>query len=124
MEVRKKQKIELKRNKTILIDFDGVIHKYSKGWINDDIYDPPMDGAKEAIEKLINDGYEVIIFTARVSRKWIDRKERLHNVKEWLKRYQFPNVKISSEKIPSIYIIDDSAIEFKNWPSVLERICK
>lgn len=33
--------------KTICVDFDGVIHKYSKGWQGDVIYDEPVEGAKE-----------------------------------------------------------------------------
>lgn len=28
--------------KTIVFDFDGVIHRYSKGWQNGSIYDKPV----------------------------------------------------------------------------------
>lgn len=34
---------------TISIDFDGVIHQYSKGWQNGEIYDPPIRGAARFI---------------------------------------------------------------------------
>ena len=38
--------------KTIVFDFDGVIHRYSKGWQDGNIYDKPTKGIKETIEIL------------------------------------------------------------------------
>ena len=39
--------------KTIAIDFDGVIHKYSKGWHDGTIYDKANEGAFEFIRELM-----------------------------------------------------------------------
>ncbi len=36
----------------IAVDFDGVIHRYSKGWHDGTIYDPPMDGCYDAMNQL------------------------------------------------------------------------
>lgn len=41
-------------NKTICLDFDGIIHKYSEGWQNGMIYDYPIDGVREALMDLHN----------------------------------------------------------------------
>jgi hypothetical protein len=55
--------------KTIAIDFDGVIHKYSKGWQNGEIYDEVVDKSIEAINALCEHGYSVVIFSTRSPRQ-------------------------------------------------------
>jgi len=50
-----------------LIDLDKTIHKYSKDYQDGTIYDDPFDGAKEAIDWLKDQGYEIVIFTTRAS---------------------------------------------------------
>ena len=49
---------------TVAIDFDGVIHKYSKGWDDGSIYDKPVEGVHKALMELMKD-YWVYIFTTR-----------------------------------------------------------
>ena len=46
------------------IDFDGVIHKCSKGYFDGTIYDDPVDGAYEALKKISND-YNVVVYTCK-----------------------------------------------------------
>jgi len=36
---------------TIAVDFDGVIHQYSKGWEDGSIYDKPVKGVRQALMK-------------------------------------------------------------------------
>ena len=50
--------------KTIAVDFDGVIHQYSRGWQDGTIYDPPLPGALEALATLM-ETYAVFIHTTR-----------------------------------------------------------
>jgi len=59
---------------TIAIDFDWVIHKYSKWWHDWTIYDNPIDWAFEYIEQLIKEWYSVFIHSTRSPRK----------IKQWL----------------------------------------
>lgn len=49
---------------TVALDFDGVIHRYSKGWQGGKIYDPPMPGAIEAVKEIM-EVEAVVVFTAR-----------------------------------------------------------
>lgn len=63
--------------KTIAIDFDGVIHKYSKGWQDGSIYDGPTVNCFHCINTLLKQGYSVFIFSTRSARQ----------IKKWLKNY-------------------------------------
>jgi hypothetical protein len=50
------------RRKCVVLDWDGVIHRYSKGWQDGSIYDPvDLSGVRHCWEK----NYAVAISTAR-----------------------------------------------------------
>ncbi len=49
---------------TIAVDFDGVIHAYSRGWQDGSIYDPPLPGALDGLRQLMERD-AVFVFTAR-----------------------------------------------------------
>lgn len=49
---------------TIAVDFDGVIHRYSKGWHDGTIYDDLMPGACAALKQLM-EKHAVFIHTTR-----------------------------------------------------------
>lgn len=94
----------------ICIDFDGVIHRYSKGWNGGEIYDRPMPGAKVAIRRLMKQ-FTVIILTAREA-------DTHHKVRAWLKKWGFPKIKVTNIKPPAIAYIDDRAIHFDSWKGI------
>lgn len=100
-------------NKTILIDFDGVLHRYSKGWVGGKLYDKPMDGAVNAIKTLIKNGFLPVVFTAREKTSW-------PLIEKWLKKYHFPKMAITNIKTTALCYLDDRAVRFTNWNDFLK----
>ena len=108
--------------KTVAVDFDGVIHGYSKGWANGTIYDPPTPGALKALRELMTQ-YAVFIFTSRDASQ----------VRAWLEQYLFKTAEddgqtfwnrhgvllVTSRKLPAAVYIDDRAIRFTDWTQAL-----
>jgi hypothetical protein len=119
----------LPRRLTLAVDFDGVIHRYSKGWHTKDIYDPPMDGAFDALEELFQH-YNIFIFTARPSdtvvawcneqcgKLGIDLKFELIGPEVW-EWNSDKIVGVTNRKLPALAYIDDRAVRFTNWQDML-----
>lgn len=104
--------------KRIMMDFDQVIHKYSVGWIEDIIYDEPVRGVKEVIQQLRDDGYQVIVFTSRLSETTHGKagvaKQR-QMISDWLKKYNIQVDGMTAEKLPAILYIDDRTYCFEGY---------
>jgi hypothetical protein len=115
---------------TICVDFDGVVHGYSRGYQGGAIYDPPVPGAIEALKSL-RTLEPVVICTAR---------EDLRAVAEWLDSHGVPTVVdgvlsrphfwngrgeilVTNRKLPARVYVDDRALLFTgSWPDTLARI--
>lgn len=93
----------------VLVDFDGVIHQYSKGWDDGSIYDPPISGAQEALIQIEAEGYEVVIFSTRDAEQIVP----------YLAEHGFKPYRVTNIKEPAICQIDDRAIHFVDWHSAL-----
>lgn len=101
--------------KTVVFDFDGVIHSYKSGWKGVDVIpDPPVLGIKEAIHDIRNAGYEVVVVSTRTS-----TNRGYLAVSTWLQQHNIVVDKICSEKPPAIVYIDDRAICFDGHPETL-----
>jgi len=109
----------------IAIDFDGVIHKSSKGFYDGTIYDDPVDGSYEALKK-ISSIFKIIIFTAKAKpdRPLIKGKNGIKLVWEWLEKHKMAQYvsEITAEKPRAVAYIDDKAIKFVNWNQAMEEI--
>ena len=109
----------------LAIDFDGVIHKNSKGFHDGTIYDEPMPGAIEAIKHL-SKKYDIVVFTAKAKsdRPLVDGKTGAELIWDWLGKYNLiPYIKlVTAEKPRAVAYIDDKAIHFTNWEQTLKEI--
>jgi hypothetical protein len=116
---------EIENKSQIAIDFDGVIHKNSKGFFDGTVYDDPIEGSLDSIKK-ISQNFDIIIFTAKASkdRPLINGKTGKEHVVDWLKEngfYQYiKNVVI--EKPRAILYIDDKGYKFNNWVETINFV--
>lgn len=119
---------------TVGIDFDGVIHRYSRGWQDGSIYDLPAAGAWPAIER-IQRTHAVFIHTSRDPLQvaaWMDEHSPLWCVTDPAdnaRHEQFwddrSRILITNRKLPAVAYIDDRAIRHQDWlltQAELERL--
>ncbi len=104
------------QKRTIAIDFDNVIHDYSEGWKDGTIYDGPVVGAFQAIKKLRDKGYNIVIFTSRPVEQ---HKEILDWCIFWAIDFDFDDIPITNIKPIASVFIDDRAIRFTSWKDIL-----
>jgi hypothetical protein len=70
--------------KTLVFDFDGVIHSYASGWQGARVIaDGPVPGAIEFLAELLLDGqYQLCIYSSRSS-QWGGRRAMRKWLREW-----------------------------------------
>jgi len=113
---------------TLAIDFDGVIHAYSKGWQDGSVYDEPLTGAFAALRLLMHK-YAICIFTTRETTsvgKWLWEKGGFDCTIDPGPSLEFWNelgpLLITNRKLPAVAYIDDRAIRFESWSQALKDL--
>jgi len=116
---------------SVAVDFDGVIHAYSRGWEDGSIYDAPVEGAFEAL-RLLMKKYSVVIFTSRDTQQvadWFFEQDCGISV-----TWEFPGdtslqfwntqdrLYITNRKLPAVAYIDDRGIRFHDWEQALNEL--
>jgi hypothetical protein len=115
----------------VAVDFDGVLHRYSKGWQDGSIYGEPMPGAGNALRLLLS-RYAVFIHTTRDAvpvAEWIGDQFTLAvtadapgNPREfWDVRGL---ILVTRRKYPAVAYIDDRGIRFENWDQSLADLAR
>ena len=91
--------------------------RHSKGWYNGTLYDPPILGSAEMLKKFMDDGYEVVIFTARADDRTINGKfepGEYDQVVAYLTSHRIPFSRVHrgvGKPFAKLYI-DDNALRF------------
>ena len=94
--------------KTVVFDFDGVIHPYTSGWQGiGKTPDPPVMEAVEAIRRLRRRGYKVIVVSARCG-----VPAGMSAIKRYLTQHCIDVDGVMAEKPAALAYIDDRAICF------------
>jgi hypothetical protein len=108
---------------TVALDFDGVLHGYSKGWQDGSIYDPPVEGAQAFVSQLLDAGVNVVIYSTRAS-SFSNRVAMMG----WLRRYGFPDndwsENITDSKPMCRVMLDDRAVTFDGEFPPIETLTK
>lgn len=108
------------RKPTIALDFDGVVHAYSRGWQDGKVYDTVTPGffiwAIEAAKH-----FRLVIHSSRANNEFGQDQ-----IREWLKtqalhsagvlKGEIPPIEISATKPPAWITIDDRCVRFNgDW---------
>lgn len=119
--------------KTIAVDFDGVIHAYSRGWQDGSIYDEPIPGAFEALADLSRHA-AIFVHTTRDAHQvvgWLARhgvlactEDQARGGDDWAGEFwnDQSRLLVTSRKLPAVAYLDDRAVRFHSWPRALEDL--
>ena len=126
MDIKEYDKLQHHENNyQVAIDFDGVVHGNSKGFHDGTVYDPPIEGSIEAIKWFKSQGYDIVLFTAKVKpdRPLVNGKTGEELIWEWLTKYKIDTYikEITCEKPRAICYIDDRGIRFESWEQTLKQ---
>lgn len=112
-------------HKVVCVDFDSTLYPWRPIYEQPD----PLPGAAEAVRRLKDAGYRIVIFTSRLSPTWLastkyTASEMLDHIEAVLKRDGIPYDLITAEKVPAEVYVDDRAIRFQEgeWPAIVDWI--
>ena len=93
---------------SIAVDLDGTLAYYN-GWRGNNIIGAPIPAMFFRVERWLEDGEEVVIFTARA-----DNPEDIVFIKRWMKYHGLPDLDVTNIKRKDFEEIwDDRAIRIE-----------
>ncbi len=115
-------------DKVVCVDFDSTLFPWGPLF---NLEAEPNPGAIRAMNAFAEAGWHIVIFTSRMSRKWLadageSRDDHYNYIKELCRKNGIPFHRILGEKIPAQAYIDDKAIEYTpsnpNWDIIQQRV--
>jgi hypothetical protein len=98
----------------VCVDLNGVLDSYT-GWKHADHWDPPRPGAHAFLQRLVEQGFAVVVFTTRhhvQARRWL----REHGLLTYVSA-------VTRRKPPAHVFVDDRAVCFRgSFEETLERV--
>lgn len=113
--------------KVVLVDFDGTIAPWGQMFSMPE----PLSGVKTAIRMLHDEGYQIVIFTSRLSPTWHraegwDTREATKQQREYitafLEQNDIPFDDITAEKRPGVLYLDDKAMRVNRQRNMLAAV--
>ena len=111
--------------KTIALDFDGVIHNDTKGFHDGTIYGAPIDGTKDALIEL-SKSFKLVIYSCKSNpnRPLINGKTGTELIWEWLEQWDMKQYisDVVINKPNALIYIDDKGLKFESWNQIMREI--
>lgn len=98
-------------DKTLAIDFDGVLHEYTAFAAPLGL---PKEGAVTAWHALSKAGYTLVVYTCR---------EDHGAIRQWMRAHFHVDAVVMSTKPIALAYIDDRAIRFTTWDDIRKYFC-
>lgn len=118
--------LEARRYRDVCVDFDDTIIDNDS---DSETYLQPLPGAVDALRTLRDEGYRVIVWSARSSPAWGDNAAKVEEMRRILREHDIPHDEVDvgdKGKRPCLLYIDDNAVHFRSWgtalPEVLRRL--
>ncbi|MFD9692670.1 hypothetical protein ACFWXO_43720 [Kitasatospora sp. NPDC059088] len=117
--------------RTLVIDFDGVIHDQFDGWRGGDLYGPPIPGAVEALHRYFRGGWHIAVVTARDEshhakiRAYLEEHTGLPVVVSERRHayWHGPEILVTNVKPGGVGYVDDNGVRFSvaagGWATAL-----